>query len=56
MLNDMHISEGEGTGHSYSTSFVNLSVLIDVTDRSALDPCLVSDMVGDLIPFPKSDS
>ena len=34
---------------------VNPSVLIDVTDRSALDPCLVSDMGGSMVSFTKGD-
>ena len=34
---------------------VNSSVLIDMIDRSALDPCLVSDMVGAMVYFPKGD-
>ena len=33
---------------------VNPSVLIYVTDIYAIDPCLVSDMEGALIPFPKA--
>ena len=34
---------------------VTPSVLIDVTETLALDPYLVSDMGGALIPFPKGD-
>ena len=33
----------------------NPSVLIDVTERSAIEQCLVSDMGGALITFPKGD-
>ena len=35
---------------------VNPSVLVDVADISALGPCLVIDMVGALVSFPKGDS
>ena len=34
---------------------VNASVLIDVTDREALNPCLVGDMGGAPLPFTKGD-